>query len=149
MKIFERFFILLILIAYILKYYNVVGANSLLFFSSIILGVYYFLFSFLVFNSISLNEVFKAQTYRDMPALHGIISVYSGVIYSSLIFALLMRILGYPYGNSSLITSGICFIILFLIIIYKYSKTYKLFFREQLIRSIIYIIMFILHFFLI
>ena len=135
MKIFERFFILLILIAYILKYYNVVGANSL--------------FSFLVFNSISLNEVFKAQTYRDMPALHGIISVYSGVIYSSLIFALLMRILGYPYGNSSLITSGICFIILFLIIIYKYSKTYKLFFREQLIRSIIYIIMFILHFFLI
>jgi len=97
----------LFLLGCILKICRLPYDAVLMVFSSLIVSVIYFIFSFYIFNKKSIKDIFKANTYSGIGVYRSIISVITGFALSSFIVGVLFLTKGYPGANTMLLSGGI------------------------------------------
>lgn len=146
MKTIEKTFIIFLSAGISLKFLNLPFGSTIIYFLSLFLAIFYFLFSFALLNNISFKNVFKKNSYIEVSGIQGIISVHTGIAFSTFFIGFVYRVLHYEFGTV-LIWNGFTFLMIFLLLsLYKFFKSHSLFYKGILIRSLIFLSFFLLHF---
>lgn len=96
MKKFESIGGFLVLIAIIIHFIGIPGGDILLILTLTTLSIFYYCFSFALFNQITLRNIFKKAGYKDTNRKRIIGSIGLGVGISSLIMGVLFKLQFYP-----------------------------------------------------
>ena len=116
MKNFERIFIGIALLSLVLKFFLITGGGILCFLSLITLSGFYFYLGFAFFNDLRINQIFKKESYLDIPRNRIFGGIISGISLSILLMGLLFKLMHWPgqaiYLYSGIISAFIAFTIL-------------------------------------
>jgi hypothetical protein len=145
MKIIERILISMVALGCILQFFSLPLENFIVFISLVTSAVFYFIFSFALFNDLKINQIFKKKSYYGINAHHAIYTVYCGFVFSAILFGLTYSILHYEQ-SILMFYFGVLFLFLLLVFtVIKYFQRRTQFYKAILIRVIIFIVLFGLH----
>jgi len=140
MKVAEKIFIVLVLIALLMKFNLVPGHSLLLIISLMGLSSIYFYFGFIFFNGIRLRKIFKKESYIGISGLRITYAVLSGLSFSALTIGILFKFMRWPGSAGNIIVglgSLICVLILAII---KYSANKEKIYQRMIIRAVPFMI---------
>jgi len=103
MKKIELVFGLLAVIGIILMFLHIPGSALSSVFILTILSLFYFIFSFALFNEIRLRDVFKPEAYKDTNLLKITGAIILGISISLVIFGIQFKLLFWQGANEQLI----------------------------------------------
>ena len=134
MKKFELALGGLAIVALILKFTGIVGAGLLMALVFMSLSLFYYL-SFALINNISLNKIFKKESYSSTTPLRVIGAVLLGFAISPIILGTLFIVQEWPGGVNQLIIGLFALILIAIVAFIKRDKSeyYKLVFERIVI----------------
>ena len=138
MKKAELILVSLAVIAFGLNLFLVQGSSLLLIFSVIGLLFLYFYLGFAILNGISLKEMFKKETYKNISNLRIFGSVATGIIFSIMILGATFKYLMWPGGSIMLLISFVGMLIIFIVALVKNLKKPSKFYQNVLLRCAVY-----------
>ena len=136
------------ILAIILKIIHLPGSSILLTLTFGMLSIFYYLFSFALFNGIRLQDIFKKEAYRDTNAKKIIGTIGLGFVISLIIIGGLFKLQFFPGADFllriGLITIGI--ILLIVTIFYFNNKTdyYKRIIKRIAIYGVLGLILYLI-----
>ena len=101
----------------IMKAGDIPGGSTLLSFSSLLLAMIYFFFSYFIFNKKRLRHIFRNSTYTNTNVFKILTSVFTGWALSPFIIGVHFIILHWPEGRINLIIGSIWIAIIIVILI--------------------------------
>ena len=134
MKSLEKVLLIIFLLSLIFKYFHGVGSSLLLLLSTNLLAIFYFYFSFALFNNIEFKKIFKKTSYPKFVRKRLAITIFSGFSLSISFIGILFKIEIYPGAVVLLIAGLAATTVLTLITLYRNSKTEGNFFFRILAR---------------
>ena len=137
MKVLEIILAVIFGIGLFFKFNHWPGSNMFITISLTLLAMQYFLLSFIFFNKIKLKNIFKNETYKNIPPAKIIGTIGFGIGLSTLLLGTLYELLHWPGGEINLYTGIILISIIFIISIIKYLKTKSKFYIPIFIRFFI------------
>lgn len=146
MKLTEKILIGLVICSYIFQLFSFPGQNVLIYLSFMLAVLFYFLFSFALFGNISFKNLIKKESYEQLSSQHAIYAVYCGFAFNGYFIGLLYRILHWNNSKALMITGTLLLGLVLLTSGIKFIKRRTQFYKAILIRAIIFIILFGLHF---
>ncbi len=123
MKKLEAILCVLILTGLILKFALIPGAGTITTFSLLLLGTFYYLFGFALFNKIGFRQIFKRDSYKDTNALRIIGAVLTGWAVSIIFIGVLFTVQHYPGAAFFLYCGLVCIILIFIVALIRYLKS--------------------------
>ena len=125
MKRFELVMGVLAVLGIILMFLHISGSAVSSVFILSILGLFYFIFSFALFNGIRLRDVFKSESYQDTNLLKIIGAILLGISISLVIFGIQFKLLFWQGANEQLLIGllPIGLILIVAVIFYLRDKT--------------------------
>ena len=134
MKLLEKILGVIIVIALIMKFAFIMGANILIVFAMSLLSVIYYPMGFAFFNGIRLRHVFKKTSYKGLNTWRIIGAIGAGMALSNLLIGILFKIMHYPVASLMLYSGIFTTVIILGISSVKYLKTKNEFYKRILIR---------------
>lgn len=104
------------------------------------LGLLYFYLGFALFNDIPLRKIFEPESYRGIGTWRIIIAVGTGLALSILTIGFMFTILDYPMAQTLLTFGLVLGVIILILAIVKNAREKNRFYRNIIIRCIVYII---------
>lgn len=125
MKRFELVMGVLAVLGIILMFLHISGSAVSSVFILSILGLFYFIFSFALFNGIRLRDAFKSESYQDTNLLKIIGAILLGISISLVIFGIQFKLLFWQGANEQLLIGllPIGLILIVAVIFYFRDKT--------------------------
>jgi hypothetical protein len=136
MKIVEKVLIILAIVGYVLKLLLIPGGSMLFYYCLIILWWLYFLLVFAFFNGIRLTALFKKDSYKDIPMLHILGSVFAGFALSVGVLGILFKLMTWPGAGINLFVGIIVCLTIIIIIAIRRKDKYKVYYNGLLIRLV-------------
>ena len=133
-KIVSFFIIILIIIELLFDYPYVL---ELIIFSSLLLSILYFFFSFLLLNNIRLRGIFKKESYATTNTLRIIGTIGAGIALSIIVNGIIFKFNNWPFGDQNLMIGLILLFCIAVVSIIKFISTKTTFYRNLLIRIFI------------
>ncbi len=133
MKRAEIIIIIIALIGFVLKYFKIVGATTLLILSLNTLAVFYFYLSYAFFNGLSIRESLRKSSYVNISRGKLGTAILSGIVLATSIVSILFKTLNYP-GSYMIYISLLLSIALFVYLLYKHTKDSGIFYYTILKR---------------
>ena len=138
MKLTEKILAALAILAVILKYYHIPGANVLLVLSTGILAMLYWPLGFALFNDISVRDLFKSKSYQVFRGGRLVVTIALGIGLSILVLGILFTLNRYP-GNKVMLLNGLLITGLSsLWLLWQFMKTKDSLTIRNLIRGVIF-----------
>ncbi len=134
MKKLEKILALAVLVAAVYRYFYGVGSDVILMFVMNVSAIFYFFFSFALFNNIKSNEILKLAAYKNISRKKILLSVFVGIAISLSITGLYFRIQDFPGAILILYFSLLITVILSVLTLYKNYKTEGNFYYSLFIR---------------
>ena len=94
------------IILVLLKFAAIPGAGFLLIMTFALLGIFYFAFSFAIFNGVSFRNLFNTDSYKDSSALKIIGSIVTGFVILVTIVGIIFKLFSWP-GAAVMLLLGI------------------------------------------
>jgi len=104
MKKFELIVGLIALLGMFLRIFYVPGSDILIVLVFTILSMFYYVFSFALFNGIRLRDIFRKASYKNTNAKRIIGAVWLGWVLSLMVLGGLFKLLFWTGGNIQLLT---------------------------------------------
>ena len=140
MKKFEKIVAVLSVIAVVMTFLHVQGANILMMLTFGTLATFYYLFSFALLNNIPFRDIFKREAYKGTNWKRIAVAICTGYALSVVFIGILFKLLYLPGAFIMLIVGITNLFIIFIIAIVsiiKYVKTHSRFYVGVLVRSVI------------
>lgn len=104
------------------------------------LGLIYFYLGFALFNDIPLRKIFEPESYRGLGTWRIIIAAGTGFALSILTIGFLFTILNYPMADTFLTFGIVLGVIILILSVVNNAREKSRFYRNIIIRSIVFII---------
>lgn len=141
----EKIGLVVIIVGLLLKFSHIPGATILLILGSTFLYFYYLLFSFAIFNSVEIRNIFKKSSYENTTPKRIIFSVCSGFVLSAGIYGSMFAIQFYPGALtqlSSCIAIGIILVAISFLMKTESNSVYLKTIRKRLFLVLAFAIIF-------
>lgn len=146
MRIFEPLIGLLAILGIALKLLQVPGNTLLMVSSFSILSMFYYVFSFALFNGIRFRDIFKKASYKHTNVKRILGAVFLGFALSLIIIGGLFKLQFYPGGDiqlmTGLFTAGVILSVAIIIYFINYSDYYIRVFKRIAIYGVFGLILF-------
>lgn len=144
----ERFLGILIIALMIiqLQFYHPILDTAIIFLT-IILALIYFALSFALLNNIRLRKIFNTESYNSVGILRVVGAIFTGFILSIICIFTLFQFMHWPFANQGLIFGLISLIIPAVIVAVKLVTTKETYYRNFLVRLLIFGIIGVLFYF--
>lgn len=139
MKIFEIILSVIFLIGLLFKMMHWPGGSAIIVFSLTILTYYYFIFSFVIFNSIKLKRIFKKDSYESIGSFKIIMSILLGWSLSILVSGMMYKLQNWKNQIDLLLLGLAHSIIILTIYLIFYKNKDKRFWMVVFMRYVIII----------
>ena len=123
------------IIAIGLNFFLVPGGSVLTVFSLGFLATIYFYFSFAIFNSIRLRNIFKKESYKGITSKRIIGTVGTGFALGITVIGVLFKLLSWPGASVNLVAGLLGLIIVLIIGSIKYFNTKSTFYLPIFLRT--------------
>ncbi len=135
MKLAEKIFIVLALIALLMKFNLVPGHSLLLLISLGGLASIYFYFGFLFFNGIRLRKIFKKESYLGISGLRLTFTIITGLGLSLLTIGILFKFMRWPGSMVNIIGGVGASVSVLMLAIIKYSAKKEKIYQRVIVRT--------------
>lgn len=122
---------------------DIFGGISLLILSLSGIAVFYFLFSFFLFNKRNIKKSFNKETYKSISIHKFLLSIITGWALSIYAVGVLHLIMDWIGWQIYLMFSSIFLLAIFFISLVKYKKNSKNFYKIVILRIFIFFILFV------
>jgi len=110
----------------------------------ITLGCLYFYLGFALLNNIPLRKIFKADSYKSIGPWKILIAIGTGLTLSILTIGFMFSVLNYPMAKTFLVVGIVLVAIIIILAMIKNSQEKDQFYRNIILRSIIFLIVAVL-----
>ncbi len=138
MKKIELILGVIAIIGIVLKLFHIPGGAALTILSLLTLSVFYYVFSFALFNGIRLRDIFKKEAYKETNIWRIIGAIVIGWDLSIVIIGGLFKLQSWPGGNLELLIGLVIAIIILIIAMIFYLKNKAEYYKRIAIRIAIY-----------
>jgi putative Mn2+ efflux pump MntP len=104
------------------------------------LALLYLYLGFALFNDISLQKIFKAESYKSLGAWRLLTAIGTGFALSSVTVGVMFSVLNYPMARSLLVYGIAWAVIMIIVALVKNIKDKNRFYRKIILRCIIFAI---------
>jgi hypothetical protein len=129
MKKLEKILGLMFLVSLVLKFNLIVGGNSLISISLILLTLIYYPLGFAFFNDIPLKNIFKKSSYHSLTARRIIGTILLGIGFSAICMGTLFKLLNWPQANLNIIAGLVIIFIALVFSLIQFAKTKNDFYK--------------------
>ena len=140
MKKFELILIIGAVIGLVMALFNVPLHSMVVSLFCLALALLYFYLGFALFNGIRLRNMFKADSYKGIGAWRIVIAIGTGIATSWLTIGFMFAIMSYPMARTFLIAGEAFTVIMIILAIIKNVKNKNPFYRNIILRCLIFII---------
>ena len=138
MKKAELILVSLAIVAFGLSLFLIRGGNILLLLSIVGLSFLYFYAGLAILNGISLKEMFKKETYKNISNLRVFGSIATGLVLSITVIGVMFKYMMWPGSARMLFVSFLGLLIIFIVALIKSIKKPSKFYQNVLLRCVIY-----------
>ena len=118
----EKAFAIVALILILSKFAAIPGAAMLLIITFALLGMFYFAFSFAIFNGVAFRNLFNRDSYKDSSALKIIGSIVTGFVILVTIVGIIFKLFSWPGAAVMLLLGIVGMFIVTIIAANKHAK---------------------------
>lgn len=138
MKKIELILGVIAIIGIVLKLFHIPGGAALTILSLLTLSVFYYVFSFALFNGIRLRDIFKKEAYKETNVRRIIGAILTGFDISTIIIGGLFKLQAWPGADVELLTGLVIAVIILIIAAIFYSRSKAEFYKRIFGRIAIY-----------
>lgn len=141
MKKTERILLIIIFIAIVFLHFRIAGGTFLMMLAGMILSILYAYFSLGLLNELSVKEMFKKSSYKDISTWRIVGSVLVGFVLSVVIVAVLFQVLSWKGRIYMFLLASLGIVISFIVALIQYQKKKADFYGHLLVRLGFYLLM--------